>query len=176
MPQPGSRHPLAPIPPTTSGNTLGSMNPAPSDEPHRPEVSAAVGEVEQQLGALFARARAGWRAAATSVHPGLQPLGYQVLALLVNGRADSAGAIVEALQVDKSVVSRQIRMLEEYGLVESHPDPADGRARVLQPTPLAIERVAQARSAYRTRLATALDDSSPDELRQFADMLHKLTI
>ncbi len=53
----------------------------------------AVTRVEHELGRLFARIRVGWREAAATVHPDLQPLGYQVLASIASGKANSAGAI-----------------------------------------------------------------------------------
>ncbi|MBT2475949.1 MarR family transcriptional regulator, partial [Microbacterium sp. ISL-103] len=44
-----------------------------------PDLDEAVSRVEHELGRLFARIRVSWREAATTVHPDLPPLGYQVL-------------------------------------------------------------------------------------------------
>ncbi|MDR2997132.1 MAG: MarR family winged helix-turn-helix transcriptional regulator [Microbacterium sp.] len=147
----------------------------PSDAPaERPELDQAVARVEQELGRLFARIRMSWRDAAATVHPDLQPLGYQVLAAIESGKATSAGEIIERLQTDKSVVSRQVRQLEELGLVESVRDPEDGRARLLVATDLARERVATARAAYEARIGERLRAWSAADLDLFADLLDAL--
>lgn len=145
-------------------------SPAPADSSD-PDLDQAVTRVEQELGRLFARIRIGWREAAVTVHPDLQPLGYQVLTSIASGRATSAGAIIERLQTDKSAISRQVRQLEQWGLVESVPDPEDGRARVLVATDLAQERVALARSRYEGRIGERLRNWTADDLDHFADLL-----
>jgi DNA-binding MarR family transcriptional regulator len=135
------------------------------------DLEHAVTRVEQELGRLFARIRIGWREAAVTVHPDLQPLGYQVLTSIATGKATSAGAIIERLQTDKSAVSRQVRQLEQLGLVESVPDPEDRRARVLVATDLAQERVALARSRYEGRIGERLRNWSAADLDHFADLV-----
>lgn len=139
-----------------------------------PSADSAVNRVEQGLGRLFARIRVSWREAAMTVHPDLQPLGYQVLTSIATGKATSAGAIIERLQTDKSAVSRQVRQLEELGLVESIPDPDDRRARVLVATDLAQERVAVARARYEGRMAERLQSWSAADLDHFVDLLDAL--
>lgn len=138
------------------------------------ELDQAVARVEHELGRLFARIRIGWRDAAASVHPDLQPLGYQVLTSIVSGKANTAGAIIERLQTDKSAVSRHVRQLEELGLVESVPDPDDRRARRLVATELAEQRVAIARATYKGRIGDRLRAWSADDLQHFADLLDAL--
>lgn len=138
------------------------------------DLDLAVTRVEQELARLFARIRIGWREAAVTVHPDLQPLGYQILTSIATGKATSAGAIIERLQTDKSAVSRQVRQLEQLGLVESVRDPEDRRARVLVATDLAQERVAAARARYEARIGERLRNWSADDLDHFADLLAEL--
>ena len=151
-----------------------SETPASASAPGRlgdDDLDQAVTRVEQELGRLFARIRIGWREAAATVHPDLQPLGYQVLTSIATGKATSAGAIIERLQTDKSAVSRQVRQLEQLGLVESVPDPEDRRARLLVATELAQERVALARSRYEGRIGERLRNWTAADLDHFADLL-----
>ncbi|MBP5801097.1 MarR family winged helix-turn-helix transcriptional regulator [Microbacterium maritypicum] len=151
-----------------------SETPASASAPGRlgdDDLDQAVTRVEHELGRLFARIRIGWREAAATVHPDLQPLGYQVLTSIATGKATSAGAIIERLQTDKSAVSRQVRQLEQLGLVESVPDPEDRRARVLVATELAQERVALARSRYEGRIGERLRNWTAADLDHFADLL-----
>lgn len=145
-----------------------------SDAGERVDLDQAITRVEQELGRLFARIRVSWREAAATVHPDLQPLGYQVLTSIATGKATSAGAIIERLQTDKSAVSRQVRQLEQLGLVESVPDPEDRRARVLVATDLAQERVAIARARYEERLGDRLRRWSAADLDHFTSLLSSL--
>lgn len=108
------------------------------------------------------------------VHPDLQPLGYQVLTSIASGKANTAGALVEGLQTDKSAVSRHVRQLEEMGFVDSVRDPEDGRARLLVATGLAHERIAIARATYEGRLGERLRAWSAADLDHFADLLDAL--
>lgn len=150
---------------------LASMDAQPADDV---ALDAAIARVEQELGRLFARIRVGWREAAATVHPDLQPLGYQVLTSIATGKATSAGAIIDRLQTDKSAVSRQVRQLEEWGLIESVRDPNDRRARLLVATPLAQERVEIARSRYHDRIGERLRAWSADDVDHFAELIHAL--
>ncbi|MGO2747610.1 MarR family winged helix-turn-helix transcriptional regulator [Microbacterium sp.] len=147
------------------------MSSAPDDSARLDE---AVRRVEAELAHLFARIRVSWREAAVTVHPDLQPLGYQVLTSIATGKATSAGAIIERLQTDKSAVSRHVRQLEELGLVESIPDPDDRRARVLVATELAQEKVALARAQYEGRISERLSSWTPGELDHFVELLGAL--
>ena len=137
-------------------------------------IDEAVARVEHELGRLFARIRVGWREAAVTVHPDLQPFGYQVLTSIASGKATSAGEIIERLQTDKSAVSRQVRQLEELRLVESVPDPEDRRARVLVATDLAQERIEIARARYEGRIGESLRTWSASDLDHFVELLGSL--
>ena len=147
--------------------------------PNTPDAAAqaregAILRLEQELGGVIGRIRASWRDAAAEVHPDLQPLGYQVLVAIVGGKATSATAIVERLQTDKSAVSRQVRHLEDLGLVESRPDADDRRARVLAATHVARERLAAARRRYQHRMSDRLSQWSVDDLGRASDVLRDL--
>lgn len=140
-----------------------------------PDLDRAVTRVEQELGRFIGRIRVDLREAAVTVHPDLQPLGYQVLASIATGKATSAGAIIERLRTDKSAVSRQVGQLEQWGLVESVRDPDDRRAKVLVATDLARERIAIARSRYEERIGDRLRKWSAEDVDHFADLLAELS-
>lgn len=160
---------------SASGATPSETETATADGPiEGSELDQAVARVEHELGRLFARIRVSWREAAVTVHPDLQPLGYQVLTSIASGKATSAGAIIERLQTDKSAVSRQVRQLEELGLAESIPDPDDRRARLLVATDLAQERIAIARARYEGRIGERLRTWSAADLEHFVELLGAL--
>ena len=66
------------------------------------------------------------------------------------------GQIAIALNVDPSVVSRQLATLEPLGLVTRSTDPDDGRAELITITPQGRERLVQARDAICDALAQRL--------------------
>jgi DNA-binding MarR family transcriptional regulator len=136
-----------------------------------PAVDEAIALVEEQLGVVFTRARQLWKQAAEQIHPDLQPAGYKVLSTIVRLETTNAHVLADLLDMDKSSVSRQVRVLEEAGFVESRPDERDGRLRVLAPTAIAVERIRAVRERHQARVRRVLQDRQPAELVAFADML-----
>jgi len=141
----------------------------------RSELNDAVAEVEQELGVLFGRVRLVYKTAAAQIHPELRAVGYKILSSIVRLGETNASALAELLETDKAVVSRQVKVLEDIGLVLSRVDEKDGRARVLSPTPDAIARVKTARATQQERLRGALRSRPEAEVRAFADMLRLIT-
>ena len=139
-----------------------------------PSTDEAIAEVEAQLGVLFGRVRTLWKEGAHRVHPDLQPVGYKLLATLVRSGSCSAGALAELLATDKSVISRQVKLMEELGLVVSAPDPNDGRARILTATPEAVVKIDAIRDTNQAQLRSRLSDWSDDDLTRFATLLARL--
>ncbi|MGW9632338.1 MarR family winged helix-turn-helix transcriptional regulator [Agromyces sp. NPDC055520] len=137
-------------------------------------LDAAIAEVEEQLSVLFSRARTVWKEAAQQVHPDLQPAAYKLLAAIVRHGSANAHVLADLFEMDKSVVSRQVRMLEEFGLVETRADERDGRVRVLVATPMAEERMREVREANHERLRDALRGHPESELRSFAQVLQRI--
>lgn len=124
----------------------------------------SLAEFQWQVNLLFTRARLLWKESAARVHPDLQPAGYKLLGFVARAGVTNAHLVAEAFEMDKSVVSRQVKALEELGLVVSRPDEGDGRQRVLAATPLAHEALRALRADHAERLRAALDGLTPDEL------------
>jgi len=134
-------------------------------------IDDAIADAEDALSVLFSRVRLVYKNAAAQIHPELRPMGYKILSTIVRLGETSASALAEALETDKAVVSRQVRVLEQAGLVIGRVDPSDGRARVLVPTDEAITRVRSARAAQQDRLRALLSSRPQHEVRAFADVL-----
>lgn len=135
----------------------------------------AIAEAEEQLGVLFGRVRLVYKEAAAQIHPDLQPVGYKILSSIVRLGETNASALAIALETDKSIVSRQLRTLEEAGLISIRVDPADARARVLAPTTEAVEKVGAARARQQERLRGLLASRPEDEVRVFAGILRLIS-
>ncbi|MFC7787358.1 MarR family winged helix-turn-helix transcriptional regulator [Microbacterium sp. MAHUQ-60] len=124
-----------------------------------------LADFQGHLNLIFARARTMWRESAARVHPELQPAGYKLLAFISRTGATSAHQLAERFEMDKSTVSRQIRMLEDFGLLESRPDEHDGRLRVLTATPVAASALAVLHNEHAERMRTVLAGLTPEEVK-----------
>ena len=134
----------------------------------------ALLEVDESLRQLTQLVRVRMRNAAKAIDPALPVFGLKMLQLLKSAGSLHPGTVAEALMVDKSLISRQARQLEELGLIEVQPDPTDGRARLLVLTPAAAERV----TAVQTGIILdpeILKSWSAEELHQFAGYLSRLS-
>jgi len=129
------------------------------------DVDSALGDLQAHLNLIFARTRSLWKESAARVHPELQVAGYKLLTFIDRAGTANAHELAERFEMDKSVISRQVRMLEELELLESHPDDRDGRLRVLTVTSVACTALAGVRREYGTRLQAVIDELTPDEIR-----------
>ena len=83
-------------------------------------------------------------------------------------------ALAEEARVDASVVSRQIAHLEQVGLLERQPDPADGRAHLVSISPEGAAVLEQGRERLAAMVDERLQDWSPDQLLTFSDDLRRV--
>lgn len=128
------------------------------------DVDEALADFQGQLNLMFAKARTLWKESAARVHPELQPSGYKLLTFVARSGGTNAHQLAECFEMDKSVVSRQVRMLEDLGLLESRPDEHDGRLRVLTATPDATAALAAVRADHAERMRAAMIELSPGEI------------
>ncbi|MGB8649410.1 MAG: MarR family transcriptional regulator [Mycobacteriales bacterium] len=91
-------------------------------------------ELEQQLNVLARRLSKPVRLHGSSGHTVLDRPAYMALWRIVDEGPLRPTALAGLLEVDLSVVSRQVRALEDVGFVERRPDPADARAALVSAT------------------------------------------
>jgi DNA-binding MarR family transcriptional regulator len=138
------------------------------------EVDAAIASVEEQFTALYRQVKTKMRQRASLVHPDLAVMGYVILTTLKRCGATHAGALIETLGMDKSLLSRQLRALEELGLVERELDPTDKRSSILTQTELGRERVNTVQAADRAALHGQLRDWEVGDLNRLAELLSRV--
>jgi len=83
--------------------------------------------------------RCATRIVARRYEEALKPVGlksgqFSLLAALLDGAPAPLGRVADALCMDRTTLTRNLRPLEERGLVASMPHPEDGRIRALQIT------------------------------------------
>ncbi|MGW5385348.1 MarR family winged helix-turn-helix transcriptional regulator [Nocardia sp. NPDC003963] len=76
---------------------------------------------------------------------------------IVNHAPIRLSALAERESVSAPTMSRIVAVLADRGYIERTPDPDDGRARLLNPTPAGIDLIADARTRRAQLLAEAID-------------------
>lgn len=140
-----------------------------------PELEDAIGDLQGHLNLIFARTRTLWRESAARIAPELQVGGYKLLTFIERAGTANAHELAERFEMDKSVISRQVRMLEELGLIESRPDERDGRLRVLTATPAAQTALAELRQEHGWRLRAVLAELTPEEIHAASKVFRLLS-
>ncbi len=138
-----------------------------------PERSSEYLELERELAVFLRRARAASGEMAREVHPELEPAAYGLLLRLENGGPQRATALAAYFGLGKGTMSRQLRALEVLHLVSRTPDPADGRASLVQLTVDGRERFARVRQARRAEYARRLAAWDRGEVAELARLLHR---
>ncbi|WP_254878790.1 MarR family winged helix-turn-helix transcriptional regulator [Streptomyces sp. NA04227] len=130
--------------------------------------------LEREMGLLLRRARATSGEMAREMHPDLEPAAYGLLQCLEQSGARRATELAAFIGVGKATVSRQLRALEELGIVTREPDPADGRASLIRLTEPGRSRFRAVRDARRKRYVHRLADWDRTEVAELARLLGKL--
>jgi len=129
-----------------------------------------VAALERELSVFLRRARAWSGELARTVHPDLDAAAYGLLTHVVDGGA-RATDLAEYFGIDKATVSRQVRLLEQLGLLRREPDHADARVLHLVATDDGVRRLGAARRARRRRVETRLRGWDVADVGQLARLL-----
>ncbi|HEU0103798.1 MAG TPA: MarR family transcriptional regulator [Mycobacteriales bacterium] len=135
-----------------------------------PDGDDEVASLEHELTVLLRRARAYSGELARAVHPDLEAAAYGLLMHVVDGGARAAD-LAEYFGIDKSTVSRQVRLLEQLGLLRREADPQDLRVLRLVVTEEGLRRLRAARDARRQRVEERLEGWAPDDVGRLAGLL-----
>ncbi|KQP56034.1 MarR family winged helix-turn-helix transcriptional regulator [Agreia sp. Leaf283] len=127
--------------------------------------------IEAGIVELFRSGRSALRDYAKGFHPDLQPTGFNILRMIFTCAPAQASTIIQQMGLDKSAVSRQIKVLRDLGLVDTQPDPRDGRSSFLVPTPLAEERMEILRQRVKNDYRDRLGEWTSDDLATFSALL-----
>ncbi|MFC0846153.1 MULTISPECIES: MarR family winged helix-turn-helix transcriptional regulator [Streptomyces] len=130
--------------------------------------------LERELAVFLRRARASSGEMARAVHPELEAAAYGLFVRLEEGGPQRATELAAYFGVGKATMSRQLRALEDLGLVAREPDPADGRASLVRLTEEGLARFRRVRDARRAQYVTKLADWDRKEIAELARLLHQL--
>ncbi|MFJ1705922.1 MarR family winged helix-turn-helix transcriptional regulator [Kitasatospora sp. NPDC088346] len=100
-------------------------------------------------------------------------LTYPVLSGLARTGRCSATDLGREVSLDRSTVTRRADRLEHAGLLRREPDPADGRATLLDLTPAGHRIVAATRQRLAATIEASVASWPPDEAQAFARQLRR---
>jgi DNA-binding MarR family transcriptional regulator len=137
-------------------------------------VTDANSRVERELGLLLRRAHASSSAVAAQVHPDLDAAAYPLLVRIAAVPGVRASDLAEHVGVGRATISRQLRRLEDLGLLVRRPDPEDSRGQLLELTSEGTRRLTEAQEARRAWLRSALASWADDDVAVLATSLERL--
>lgn len=132
--------------------------------------------LERELTVFLRRARANSGEMAREVHPDLESSAYGLLVRLDECGRQRATELAAYIGVGKATMSRQLRALEQLGLIAREPDPADGRAWLVHLTDEGRVRFRTVREARRARYMRELAAWDRVEVAELARLLHQLNV
>lgn len=133
---------------------------------------AALRSLESSFSELFAQTRRLFAEFAERISPGMLPGSYRLFSTVARRGPVTASELADELLLDKGHVSRMLKELVALGLIQSTPDEADRRSRLLSVTPLGLERLDAAREPMHDQLSTGLTAWSTEEINSLTDLLH----
>jgi DNA-binding MarR family transcriptional regulator len=132
-------------------------------------------ELEKQLAALARRLSRPVRLPGESGFTVLDRPAYQALWRIVEDGPLRSTGLAKLLDIDLSVVSRQVKFLEETGYVQRQPDPADARAALVSATELGQSALELSRVKRTEVLDEVLDGWSPQDRDDLVRLLGRFT-
>lgn len=140
-----------------------------------PDHDTQVERLAQQMSLLLRRSRSFMRSFAGHVHPEIDAGAYAVLLVIAQSGPLRLVDLADEFGLDKSTMSRQISALLRLDLVVRRPDPADGRAFLLELSPGGTRRLAEVTDARRQAWRDRLAHWSTEEIAGLADGLARLS-
>ena len=129
--------------------------------------------IEHEISTLYRSTKTLIKELAERFQADMQPAAFTILRYVMDRQPIRAGDIAISLGMDKSAVSRQITVLRESGLLETRPDPEDGRATLLVGSERATEELARFRAGFREDYMRILDSWPAEDVEAFARLLAK---
>lgn len=163
-------------PPVPGGNGTAPSAPAEGGAVPPVAVDREFLALERELAVFLRRARAQSGEMAREVHPELEPAAYGLFVRLDDAGPQRATELAGYFGVGKATMSRQLRALEDLGLVARDPDPADGRASLVRLTEEGRNRFRRVRDARRERYVRKLADWDRAEVAELARLLNHFNV
>ncbi|WP_259470400.1 MarR family winged helix-turn-helix transcriptional regulator [Streptomyces sp. 1114.5] len=133
----------------------------------------ALVAVEREVALMFRRGRARVAELSRRVHPGLEGMAYSMLGYIEQAGRVRVTDVGVHFAVGKATVSRQIRALEELGLVARETDPLDRRAALVSLTEEGRRRYLAARDVRMGRVREMIGGWAAEDVVRFGELLRR---
>lgn len=97
-----------------------------------------------------------------------------LMVLLHEKRPMTARQLAQSLEITQVTVSRFLKSMEQAGWIARHPDPTDGRARCIQPTPRARQALPQLAAISNALLDDAFAHFSAEDMARLAAAVQQI--
>lgn len=135
-------------------------------------VAGIIAEFSQ----VFAFARTRWSRYAEEVHPDLRAVGMMILQTIIRRESITATELSQLMDMDKSVISRQVTHLRELGLIDARPDDVDRRVMLLTPSSSAEHTIDSLRSKTAHAYHERFTDWNTEDLNTLNTLLHRFNL
>ncbi|MFE7193055.1 MarR family winged helix-turn-helix transcriptional regulator [Kitasatospora sp. NPDC057541] len=143
------------------------------DRAEAPQDEDPLLAVEREVGVLFRRGRARMSELSRRVHPQLEGMAYSLLSYVEQAGSVRVTDVGVHFAVGKATISRQIRALEELGLLAREVDPQDRRSARVSLTEDGRRRFLAARAARMARVRELMGGWPEEDVVRFAELLHR---
>jgi DNA-binding MarR family transcriptional regulator len=131
-------------------------------------------ELARELAILMRRSGSLTREIAGQVDARLDAVTYTTLARIRDAGPIRAADLVDYFSIDKAAISRQLRSLEDFGLIVREADPSDGRARQVRLSPTGERSLRKIQADRSTRFRQLIDGWSDHDIDELTRLLHLL--
>lgn len=138
--------------------------------PHDDDI---VGGIISEFSEAFAFSRTRWARYANEISTEISGVSMIVLQIVFKRGPITATGIGHWLEMDKSLVSRQVAKLRELGLVETAESPEDRRVQLLTASEEAIGLLNGVRERWSNSYRERFADWTPGELEALRAGLHR---
>lgn len=143
---------------------MGSFSTADSD---------AITGIIAEFSDVFAFSRKRWSRYAEEIDAGLSSVGMIVLQFIIRKGPVTATGISQMLDMDKSIVSRQLAKLRELGFIDAAPAPEDRRVQLITGSQQAFEVIDDIRERWANAYRERFEGWTAEELETLRAGLHR---
>ncbi|MFC1415108.1 MarR family winged helix-turn-helix transcriptional regulator [Streptacidiphilus cavernicola] len=155
---------IAPADSVSGGSQSGGPLPAEGDE-------VLYDRLQYQVAILARRVEQVRMGGVGDQRNSMDRAAFLLLHRLQHSGAVGVKALAGAMGIDSSTVTRQVAPLVESGLVDRVPNPDDGRAVLLELSPLGRERLKEVRASRQEMIRRLTDGWPNQDQRRFCDLL-----
>ncbi|WP_181787638.1 MarR family winged helix-turn-helix transcriptional regulator [Streptomyces phytophilus] len=145
--------------------------PSPLSPTDTPAVPDLLNDLQHQLAVFARRAEQTRLAGLGQVRNSMDRAAYLLLNRLEQHGPTGVKALAAGMGIDSSTVTRQVAPLVDSGLVKRATHPEDGRAVVLELTPLGTSRLHEVQDSRRELVARLTSDWTQGERATFCTLL-----